>query len=56
MPRVTLLEKESKSANDCFKMNYMIVYPDKFQAMYMSCNKKETKYDLNINNLIIFHL
>ena len=27
----------------------MIVNPDKFQAMIMSCDKKENKYELNIN-------
>ena len=31
----------------------MIVNPNKFQAMIMSCDKKEDKYDLNINNSII---
>ena len=34
-------------------MNDMIVNPNKFQAMIMSCDKKENKYDLNINNSII---
>ena len=34
-------------------MNDMIVNPDKFQAMIISCDKKENKYDLNINNSII---
>ena len=33
-------------------MNDMIVHPDKFQAVIMSCDKKETKH-LNINNSII---
>ena len=31
----------------------MIVNPDKFQAMILSFDKKEKKYDLNINNSII---
>ena len=31
----------------------MTVNPDKFQAMIMSCDKKENKYDLNINNSIM---
>ena len=48
-----VLEKESKSAIDWFKINDMIVYPDKFQAMILSSDKKEKKYDLNINNSII---
>ena len=47
-----VLEKESKSAIDWFKMNDMIVNPGKFQAMIMSCDKKGNKY-LNINNSII---
>ena len=37
-------------------MNDMIVNPDTFQAMITelsSCDKKENKYDLNINNSII---
>ena len=35
------------------KINDMIVNPDKFQAMILSSDKKEKKYDLNINNSII---
>ena len=35
-----VLEKESKSAIDWFKMNSMILNPDKFQAMIMNCDKK----------------
>ena len=31
----------------------MIVNPDKFQAIIMRCDKKENKYNLNINNSII---
>ena len=31
-------------------MNDMIVNIDKFPTMIMSCNKKEKKYNLNINN------
>ena len=30
---IKVLEKEGKSAIDCFKMNDMTVNPDKFQAM-----------------------
>ena len=48
-----VLEKESKSATDWFKINDMIVNPDKSQAMILSSDKKEKKYDLNINNSII---
>ena len=33
---IKVLEKESKSAIDCFKMDHMIVNPDKFQAIIMS--------------------
>ena len=31
----------------------MIVNTDKFQAMILSCDKKENQYDFIINNLII---
>ena len=31
----------------------MIVNPDQFHTMIMSCDKKESKYDLNINNSIV---
>ena len=48
-----MLEKESKSAIHWFKINDMIVNPDKFQTMILSFDKKEKKYDLNINNSII---
>ena len=34
-------------------MNDIIVNPNKFQAMITSCDKKENKYDLNINSSII---
>ena len=50
---IKTLGKESKSAIDWFKMNDMIVNPDKFQAMIMSRDKKENKHDLYINNSII---
>ena len=43
---IKVLEKESKSAIDWFKLNDMIVNPNKFQAMIMRC-------DLNMNNSII---
>ena len=36
----------------CFKMNDMIVNPGNLQAIAMSCDKKENKCDLNINNSI----
>ena len=35
-----VLEKESMSAIDWLKMNDMIVNPEKFQALIMSCDKK----------------
>ena len=34
-------------------MDHVVVNPDKSQAMIMSCDKKENKYDLNINNSIM---
>ena len=40
--------KESKSATDWFKITDMIVNPDKFQVMVMSCDKKENKHNLTI--------
>ena len=49
-----VLEMESKSATGWFKNNDIIVNPDKFQAMIISCDKKKRKkYNLNINNSII---
>ena len=50
---IKLLERESKSAIDWFKMNDMIVNPDKFQAMILRPDKKENKFQLNINDSII---
>ena len=50
---IKLLERESKSAIDWFKMNDMIVNPDKFQAMILHPDKKESKFQLNINDSII---
>ena len=50
---IKVLEKESKSAIDWFKMNDVIANSDKFQGMIMSCDKKENKHDLNINTYII---
>ena len=38
---VKVLKKESKSVIDWFKMNDMIVNPDKFQPMIMNCDKKK---------------
>ena len=35
-----VLEKESMSAIDWLKMNDMIVNPEKFQALIMSCDKE----------------
>ena len=35
---IKVLEKESKSAIDCFKIDDMTVNPDKFQAIFMSCD------------------
>ena len=49
-----VLEKENKSAIDWFKINDVIVNSDKFPAMILSSEKKEKKYDLNINNSIIY--
>ena len=37
------LEKESKSAVNRFKMNDMIVNPEKFQDMIMSSDEKENQ-------------
>ena len=48
-----VLEKESKSAFEWFEINDMIVNPDKFQAMISSCDKKENKFELNINDSFI---
>ena len=48
-----VLERESKSAIDCFKINDMIVNPDKFQAMIFSSDKKDKKFQLNINDSTI---
>ena len=50
---IKVLEKESKSAIDWFEINDMIVNTDKFQAMILSSDKKENKYDLKINDSII---
>ena len=48
-----VLERESKSAIDWFKINDIIVNPDKFQAMILSSDKKDKKFQLNINNSTI---
>ena len=50
---IKVLEKERKSATDWFEINNMIVNTDKFQAMILSSDKKENKYDLKINDSII---
>ena len=48
---MNVLEKESESAIDWFKVND-IVNPDELQAMIMSCDK-ENKNVLDIDNSII---
>ena len=48
-----VLERESKSVIDWFKINDMIVNPDKFQAMILSSDKKDKKFQLNINDSTI---
>ena len=47
---IKVLEKESNSAIDWFKMSDMIVNSNKFQAMIMNCDKKENKLELYINS------
>ena len=47
---IKVLEKDSKSNNDWFKMNDMIVSPHKFQSMIMRRQKKENKFFLNMYN------
>ena len=47
---IKVLEKESNSAIDWFKMSDMIVNSNKLQAMIMSCDKKENKLELYINS------
>ena len=47
---IKVLEKESKSAIDWFEINNMILNTDKSQAMILSSDKKENKYDLKIND------
>ena len=37
---IKVLEKESKSAIDWFKMNDMIVNPDKSHTMIKNCDRK----------------
>ena len=50
---IKVLEKESKSSIDWFEINNMIANTDKFQAMILSSDEKENKYDLKINDSII---
>ena len=50
---IKVLEKESKSNNDWFKMNDMMVNPHKFQSMITRRQKKENKFFLNMYNWII---
>ena len=40
---IKVLGMETQSAIDWFKMNDMKVNPNKFQAMIMSCDKRENK-------------
>ena len=47
---IKVLEKESNSAIDWFKMSDMIVNSNKLQAIIMSCDKKENKLELYINS------
>ena len=44
---------QSKSAIDWIKINDMIVNPDKFQAMILSSDKKDKKFQLSINDSTI---
>ena len=47
---IKVLQTESKSAIDWFKMNDMIVNPDKFQPMIMICGKMRKQIWLKKNN------
>ena len=48
-----MLNKESQTAVDWFEINDMIVNPDKFQAMILSSDKKENKYEIETSNSVI---
>ena len=48
---ISILEEESQAAIEWFKMNEMIVNPDKFQAIIIKKNcKMKDSYPLNIND------
>ena len=48
---ISTLEEESQAAIEWFKMNEMIVSPDKFQAIIIKKNSKmKDSYPLNIND------
>ena len=48
---ISTLEEESQAAIEWFKMNEMIVNPDKFQAIIIKKNSKmKDSYPLNIND------
>ena len=48
---ISTLEKDSQAAIDWYKINEMVVNPDKFQALFVkkNCRMKDF-YVLNINN------
>ena len=51
---ISTLEQDSQAAIDWFKINEMIVNPDKFQAIVINKNcRKKDSYALNINNKTI---
>ena len=51
---ISTLEQDSQAAIDCFKINEMIVNPDKFQAIVVAKNRRmKDSYALNINNQTI---
>ena len=51
---ISPLEKESQGAIEWFKINEMVVNPDKFQTIVVKkhCRRK-VLYDLNVNNQTI---
>ena len=51
---ISVLERQSQDAIEWFKVNEMIVNPDKFQAIIVKKNSKmENSYPLNINDQTI---
>ena len=51
---ISTLEQDSQAAIDWFKINEMIVNPDKFQAIVVKKNcRMKNSYALNINNQTI---